>query len=384
MSVPITAEGGVSIIVPTWNRSELLDVMLASLFRERSAFTGPSEVIVVDSSEDEERRNIEASCKRYDAILLDGEQNVRKKRNLGVDHARYALLLFIDSDVVVEPGLIQAHIRAYDRPGVVVGAAQGLTEFVGKGGFWWHVAELSGLTDSFSNARKYPFQSWSITNNLSVRRDVFERIGRFCETFPFRLGGDDLEMSYRIAHEGLMIASAPEAITLHTKETWDNPHALLDRTKRWGFMESRVCDLHPELYKFVIPKNYVFVLPLTALFAIAGALQATSGSPAVGLYGAAALIALWAIERYAIACRQNTGLVNPVHLLLAVFFNARYEAFRLAGHFSLGKRAPEVHGMVFNRYMALGSLKPDARRLKRLFITIAFVFMCMGVLARVL
>lgn len=101
MSVPITAEGGVSIIVPTWNRSELLDVMLASLFRERSAFTGPSEVIVVDSSEDEERRNIEASCKRYDAILLDGEQNVRKKRNLGVDHARYALLLFIDSDVVV-------------------------------------------------------------------------------------------------------------------------------------------------------------------------------------------------------------------------------------------------------------------------------------------
>lgn len=379
MSAPHADPIGVSIIVPTWNRSALLDAMLASLARERRAYAGETEVIVVDSSEGEERRRIEESCARYGAVLLTGEQSVRKKRNLGVAHARYPLLLFLDSDVVIEPGLIQTHVDAYERPGARVGAAQGLTEFVGDGGFWWHVAELSGLTDSFSNARKYPFQSWSITNNLSVRRDVFEKIGRFRDDFPFKLGGDDLEMSYRIAHAGYMIASAPGAVALHSKETWDRPQALLDRTKRWGFMESRICDLHPELYKFVIPKTYVFELPLLVLLIAAACLGAGTAAAA----GALLLVALLALQRYRGACAAHGRLVNPVHLLVATGLNVRYEWFRLAGHWSLGRRTAFVHGMVFNHYQARGSFAADAARLKRLFLDALVVCLVVGVVAYV-
>ncbi len=380
MSAQEVAPTGVSVIVPTWNRSVLLDAMLASLAHEREVYPGETEVIVVDSSEGDERQRIEESCARYNARLLSGEQNVRRKRNLGVSQARYPLLLFLDSDVVVEPGLIQTHVDAYSRPGVRVGAAQGLTEFVGHGGFWWHVAELSGLTDSFSNARKYPFQSWSITNNLSVRRDVFEEVGRFRDDFPFKLGGDDLEMSYRIAHAGYMIASAPGAVALHSKETWDRPQALLDRTKRWGFMESRICDLHPELYKFSVPKTYVFALPILILFMGAACL----GGGVAPASGALVLFSLLAFQRYSSACRVQGRLVNPIHLLIAVLFSARYECFRLAGHLSLGRRTAFAHTMVFNHYQARESLAGDSARLKRLFLNAVAACLVAGVIAYVL
>ena len=370
---------GVSVIVPTWNRAELLEEMLRSVHEDRQRYDGPSEVIVVDSSEGEQREKIERSCRLHDAVYLAGDQSVRRKRNLGCAHARHDLLLFLDSDVTVEPGTIAGHAEKY-LEGSHIGAVQGLTEFVGHGGFWWHVAELSGLTESFSNARKYPFQSWSITNNLSVRRDVFERIGRFRDDFPFKLGGDDLEMSYRIAHAGYLIASAPRAVALHAKTTWDNPRALLDRTRRWGTMESRTCSLHPELYRLSVPKNYVLELPLLVAPLL---VAATSGETSVALVSAALLV-LFVLQRYLRECRAHGGPLNPVHLLLALGVNARYELFRQAGYLSQGHRDGLVHAMLFNCYQARGSIGPDARRIATVLADLVFVLLAYGVIERVL
>ena len=155
---------GISVIVPTWNRADLLNSMLESLHREIESYEGECEVIVVDSSEGEQKDAIVESCTRYGALYCEGDQSVRRKRNLGVDRSRFELLLFLDSDIVVEPGILKAHVEAYNKGGFI-GAVQGLTRFVGKGGVFWKTAELSGLVDSFSNAEKYPFQSWSITKN---------------------------------------------------------------------------------------------------------------------------------------------------------------------------------------------------------------------------
>ena len=42
------------------------------------------------------------------------------------------------------------------------------------------------------------------------------------------------------------------------RKTWNNYKAVHDRAKRWGTMENYIVKRHPELYKRVIPKNYVF------------------------------------------------------------------------------------------------------------------------------
>lgn len=54
-----------SIVIPAWNRSKLIDALLESLYAERQRYTGgETEVLIVDSSKDEERAAIVASCEK--------------------------------------------------------------------------------------------------------------------------------------------------------------------------------------------------------------------------------------------------------------------------------------------------------------------------------
>lgn len=170
-----------SIVIPTWNRSHLVDALLKSLFEERNRYEdGRTEVIVVDSSTGEEKESIVSSCKQYDARYIDGDDSVRKKRNKGIRESQYDYILFIDSDVVVEKGLLNEYVDAYKKNNFVrLGGVLGYTEFVGKKTFWWKILELTSLVNSFSFARDYPFHSWTIGNNVSFKKSVLEEIGMF-------------------------------------------------------------------------------------------------------------------------------------------------------------------------------------------------------------
>lgn len=349
---------GVSVIVPTRDRSELLERLLVSLDRERLVYPGPIEIVVVDSSEGSEKEAIVQSCLQHDALYFEGDKSVRRKRNLAVEKSSHELLLFLDSDVVAEPGLVQAHVDAYSGRDYV-GGVQGLTTFVGRDTFLWNCVKRSALIGSFDNAAKYPFQSWSITNNLSVKKSLFNEIGGFLEDLPFDLGGDDLEMSYRISRTGKLIASAPEAVALHTKQTWNSLHAILDRTKRWGTMEGVVCELHPELYRYVIPRNYVFeaLLLATILFCAA----CFCSLPLVIL--ACMMLVLFAAQRWIKEMLSAKAFLNPVFLLFGALINARYELFRILGYLRKGHRGVFMHGLVFNHHQVMGYYGPDSARL---------------------
>ena len=187
-----------SIVVPTWNRSKLVDALLESLYEERKNYDlGETEVLIVDSSKGEEKAAIMASCEKYDAQYIEGDDSVRKKRNKGIDMAGYEYILFIDSDVTVGPGLLKSHaatLKEGESNPKITGSF-GLTEFVGKKKFWWHVIEHTSFLDSFGFAKFMPFVSWTIGNNVAFRRDELIKIGKFEENIPFKLGGDDLDMT---------------------------------------------------------------------------------------------------------------------------------------------------------------------------------------------
>lgn len=199
----------------------------------------------MDSSVGYEKESILFSCEKYDAIYVEGDDSVRKKRNKGIQLAKYDYILFIDSDVVVKNGLLDEYVKAYQNPYKVrLGGVLGYTEFVGKKTFWWKMLERTSLINSFSFARDYPFHSWTIGNNVSFKKSVLEEIGMFEENFPFKLGGDDLDMTYRVTKAGYMIGSAPDAVTYHSRKTWNNYKAVHDRAKRWGTMENFIVDIN--------------------------------------------------------------------------------------------------------------------------------------------
>lgn len=352
-----------SIVIPTWNRSELVEALLKSLYEERERYTsGKTEVLIVDSSTDNEKDSIISSCKKYDAIYVDGDDSVRKKRNKGIRQSKYDYILFIDSDVVVEKGLLDEYVEAYKNPyQVKLGGVLGYTEFVGKRTFWWKMLERTSLVNSFSFARDYPFHSWTIGNNVSFKKSVLEEIGMFEENFPFKLGGDDLDMTYRVTKAGYMIGSAPNAVTYHSRKTWNNYKAIHDRAKRWGTMENFIVGRHPELYKKVIPKNYLLET-IVLLFMGILSLILTNWLPI--MIAVSWIITNWIID-YVIDVKRK-GFCSPIYYFGAQIIQSQYEFYRVLGSLKNGSLGALYKGMIFNRFQIKFGMANEAFRIKKL------------------
>ena len=258
-----------SIVIPAWNRSALLCQLLESLFQARKAYKyGDTEVIVVDSSEGAEKEKIIKGCEEFDAHYLEGPDSVRKKRNRGIIESRNPIIVFMDSDVTVGEDILNLHAETYmESEDERLGGTFGVTEFVGRDSFFWRIIQYTTFVDSFSFAKRFPYQNWTIGNNVTFRKSVLEEIHMFEEAFPFKLGGDDLDMSYRVTKAGYRIKSVPEAVTFHSRETWNHLSAIKDRTKRWGSMEYYLSRRHPEIFISFGPKaEWV----LTVIFLLSG------------------------------------------------------------------------------------------------------------------
>ena len=367
-----------SIVIPTWNRSHLLDALLKSLYEERQRFTGGNtEVIVIDSSKDTEKSNIMASCEKYDAIYLEGDDSVRKKRNKGIVASKYDYILFIDSDVVVEKGLLDEYIKGYENnKHVKLGGVLGYTEFVGKKTFWWKILEQTSLINSFSFASDYPFHSWTIGNNVSFKKSVLEEIGMFEENFPFKLGGDDLDMTYRVTKAGYMIGSAPNAITYHSRETWNNFKAIHNRAMRWGTMERIICNRHKELYKRVIPKNYVLILISLIVSAVVSVITNNS-LPAISV----GLLAVWDLIWAYIKRVKNKGFCNPFYFYCAMGIQGMYEFYRIKQSLKEKSLGAFYCGQVFNRFQIKYGMKDDSIRIWELLLSYTTIFVLVNIVA---
>lgn len=316
-----------SIVVPTWNRSELVEALLKSLYDERSRYkSGKTEVLIVDSSTGSEKDRIVSACEKYDAKYIEGADSVRKKRNKGIDSAQFEYVLFIDSDVTVKEGLLQAHantLKEGENNPQITGSF-GLTEFVGERKFWFKVVEYTSFLNSFSFAKLMPFVSWCIGNNVALRKDELIKIGKFEENFPFKLGGDDLEMTYRYTSAGNLIKTSPEAVTYHSRETWNNHKAIHDRAKRWGTMEYYILKRFPELVHRRLPTTEDVVALVTLVFG-AVALFCWSLTPLLFL---ASWDILLFIMLYVHRVREH-GRTNLFYWTIASIEQSKYRFYRL-------------------------------------------------------
>lgn len=315
-----------SIVIPTWNRTELVEALLKSLYEERQEYkSGKTEVLIVDSSKGKEKESIVSSCQNYDAQYIEGVDSVRKKRNKGIDLAKYEYILFIDSDVTVEKGLLQAHadtlMECTENPAIK--GSFGVTEFVGRKKFWWKVIEYTSFLDSFGFAKHMPYVSWTIGNNVALRKEELLKIGKFEEDFPFKLGGDDLDMTYRFTSAGNMIKTTPGAVTYHSRETWNSRKAVNDRAKRWGTMEYYILKRHPELIHRRLPMTGDIVLLVTLVFGLMSLIKWT--------YVPLIFLGIWYLLMFCMSFGyhvRNHGRTNLFYWTIAMALQEKYRLWR--------------------------------------------------------
>lgn len=113
----------VSIIIPTYNRSSTLSALLRNLTRQEQP---PSfEVIVCDDGSTDHTAKVCASFQNSLALSYFFQEDrgfrASKARNIGIEHAKGDVLIFLDDDCLPSPNFIAAHWRQQVKEEMVIG-----------------------------------------------------------------------------------------------------------------------------------------------------------------------------------------------------------------------------------------------------------------------
>ena len=177
-----------SIIVPTRLRAGYLDVALASIAPQAAA--AGAELLVVDDGPDEATR---AAARRHGAryVAHPGPRGLNAARNSGIDAAAADLLVFVDDDVEVRPGwldaLLAADATAEPAVGVLTGPIHARLED--------HRLRSCGreqppiTAQDFGPADRDVEHAWGA--NMTLRRSAIERLGSFDERQPTGAGDEE-------------------------------------------------------------------------------------------------------------------------------------------------------------------------------------------------
>ena len=201
-----------SIIVPTRHRAGYLDVALASIAPQAAA--ARAELLVVDDGPDADTR---AVAQRHGAryVAHDRSRGLNAARNTGIDAAAADLLVFVDDDVDVRPGWLDALLAADAAAAPEVGVLTGPIHARFEDHRWRSCGrELPPITTQDHGARDRDVDTaWGA--NMTVRRTAIARAGRFDEARE--LYGDEQEWQGRLRAAGGRIRYVAAAALDHRR-----------------------------------------------------------------------------------------------------------------------------------------------------------------------
>jgi GT2 family glycosyltransferase len=208
----------VSVVVPTYNRVERLQRVLAALASQTYPRHSYEIIVVSDGSTDGTDEMLR--CRPATEVVLATQPNAgpAAARNRGVGLASGGLLLFIDDDVVATPELIERHVQSHREGGdgqVVIGPMAtppdaGLSPWV-----QWEQTMLYRQYRAMVDGVYEPTPRQFYTGNASVPRGAVVAVGGFDTRFR---RAEDIELAYRLEDAGLRFTFNPGAIGYHHAE----------------------------------------------------------------------------------------------------------------------------------------------------------------------
>ncbi|MBD1837196.1 glycosyltransferase family 2 protein [Coleofasciculus sp. FACHB-64] len=236
----------ISVIIPTYGREEpLRDTLKDVLLQNYPAF----EVLVVDQTathQPETQAYLEELANsgkirlfRVDWASLPGARNYAVRRAVG------EIVLFLDDDVQLKPGYLEAHARNYlERPevGAVAGrvfdrmkledSGNKLTiedlppEAMDPGIAWYHI----DLVHTVKPQRVLTARGC----NMSFRREIFTKHGlHFDERFRGSAVREESDFCLRLRQTGYQIWYDPDADLVHLGEETGGCHDISTRSLQY-------------------------------------------------------------------------------------------------------------------------------------------------------
>jgi glycosyltransferase involved in cell wall biosynthesis len=240
----------VSVIIPTYNRKEMLLASLQSLALQSFPSDG-FEVIIVDDGSTDGTRAIETHSFPFDLRYFwqpNGGDAVA--RNYGAEQSRSDILVFIDDDIVVEPDFLTCLIREHEACDdlIVVGAMnswiEGATPLASAG--------YSPPT-STGDATTVPVAFTEVfSNSMSVRREAYFRIGPMDGLgFSGSSMWCDVDFAYRAHQQGFRFVRSNRARYWHHDFAVRSLNRLSRRLETAAFRAVVLFQRYPELQAYL-------------------------------------------------------------------------------------------------------------------------------------
>lgn len=200
-----------SVVIPTYNRKGILQKTLKAI-TDQSVGSDSYEVIVIDDGSTDGTDQMIHSLHMTPSIRYVQQTNQGRSiaRNHGIRLAEHEIIIFIDSDIVVNHTFVEAHLREHLKhpKAIVNGIVVNTSNFVDP------TSEEYKLTD-------YSRASFA-TGNSSVKKEFLLKAGLFDEEFN-QYGWEDLELGHRLLALDLDRVKANDAVGYHY-----NPPVSLD------------------------------------------------------------------------------------------------------------------------------------------------------------
>lgn len=240
--MPDTPE--LSVVIPTYGRSQTVARLLAHLDRQTLA-PERYEVIVVDDGSPEPIA-LDPSAFRYRLTLLrQANAGPGAARNRAVDQARAPLCLILNDDSVPAPELLAGHLAAHAEapPKTVILGTFQFTAQARRSPFV-QVLAASRLLFDFPSLRHGMAHGWQFfwTCNLSLPTAVL-RETRFDERFREAIV-EDVELGYRLARQGWIVQYREDLVAEHDHVL--TPAGYLARQTRLGVNLARMSRIHDD------------------------------------------------------------------------------------------------------------------------------------------
>jgi GT2 family glycosyltransferase len=240
----------ITIIIPTRNRVGILEVSLGYL---HAATQGVHAEIIVVNDGDEEVYRLK---KTYPSIrIVDNPgSGVASARNTGAAKATSDLLLFMDDDIwMTAEALKRMHEFHAEAKMAVLNVnwiyPQLLEQQLKTTAFGRYLSRhqftsLKGWNKDQKDWRDDEcFKTQGVTSqNLSMRKEVFDRIGGYTEKFP-HAGFEDHDFSKALLKHGVEIYIDPRAMTFHNEADRVELIPWMNRRQRGGETRRVAVDL---------------------------------------------------------------------------------------------------------------------------------------------
>lgn len=222
----------VSVVIPNLH-SPIIGDVLAAL---RAQTVLPLEIIVIG----QDRHGIVQTDDLVQVIATPRPISPARARNLGARAASSAIVLFLDSDCIAAPDLVE-RLVARQREGVpVVGGSVEIE----VSSYWVLCDNLLVFAPVVSSAPAGERSSLP-SLNLCIERSLFLALGGFDERFPYA-AGEDTDLSLRLRRRGYANMFEPAARIRHRPQR-SSARSVWNHLRMFGRVHYDLQTRYPDL-----------------------------------------------------------------------------------------------------------------------------------------